>query len=244
MRISIEKNLMVPMRDGVLLATDVYRPDELGPFPTLLTRLPYNKDGQPLTGYFDVIRAVQAGYVVVAQDTRGRWASDGEFNPFFDERDYATAMRTAFINAGLPATIGMLIDTSRNGWGGSGRPAGASTSTDLDTFVNASRIDRRLHRGNWCNQPGGIGARPQADPAPGFDAFVWIKPPGESDGTSDSTQTSPDAEGKRFDAMCDPNAQSRYDPSVKTGALPGAPAAGHWFESAFETLVQNAFPAL
>ncbi len=45
MRISIEKNLMVPMRDGVLLATDVYRSDQPGPFPTLLTRLPYNKDG-------------------------------------------------------------------------------------------------------------------------------------------------------------------------------------------------------
>jgi len=44
MNILIEKNLMVPMRDGVKLATDVYRPAEGGPVPVLLARLPYNKE--------------------------------------------------------------------------------------------------------------------------------------------------------------------------------------------------------
>jgi predicted acyl esterase len=44
MHIFIEKNLMVPMRDGVRLATDVYRPAEGGPVPVLLARLPYNKE--------------------------------------------------------------------------------------------------------------------------------------------------------------------------------------------------------
>ena len=73
-------------------------------------------------------------------------------------------MRNAFIAAGFSSTIGMLLDTSRNGWGGPKRPAGASTSTDLNTFVNATRIDLRIARGNWCNQPGGIGARPVANP--------------------------------------------------------------------------------
>ena len=110
----------------------------------------------------------------------------------------------------------------------------ASTSTALETFVNASKIDRRYHRGNWCNQTGGIGARPVANPEPHIAAFVWIKPPGESDGTSNSTQNKPDAEGKQFDAMCDPTANNRYDASVKTGALPNAPDAGHWFESEFQ----------
>jgi putative CocE/NonD family hydrolase len=109
MRISIEKNLMVPMRDGVLLATDLYRPDQPGPFPVLLTRLPYNKDGQLLSGYFDVLRAVQAGYVVVAQDTRGRWASDGEFNPFFDEaRDGADTIAWAAAQPWSTGAVGMI----------------------------------------------------------------------------------------------------------------------------------------
>jgi uncharacterized protein len=55
----IEKNLMVPMRDGVRLATDVYRPTEGGSVPILLARLPYNKD-LPLAahGAFDILRAV------------------------------------------------------------------------------------------------------------------------------------------------------------------------------------------
>jgi cellulose 1,4-beta-cellobiosidase len=167
-----------------------------------------------------------------------------QWNPYPDERSYATAMRKALVADGFPDTIGMLIDTSRNGWGGAARPAAASSATDLNAYVDASRVDRRLSRGNWCNQPGGIGARPMADPIPGFDAYVWIKPPGESDGTSDSSQTAPDAEGKRFDPMCDPNARSSSDSTVTTGAMPGAPAAGDWFESGFETLVKNAEPAL
>ena len=167
-----------------------------------------------------------------------------QYNQYIDESSYDTAMYNAFVSAGFPSSIGMLIDTSRNGWGGANRPRAANTLPDLNALVDANRVDRRLDRGNWCNQPAGIGARPIANPAPHFDAYVWIKPPGESDGTSNSTQTTPDAEGKRFDAMCDPTANNRYTPSVKTGALPGAPSAGHWFEPAFETLVQNADPPL
>ncbi|GCE21411.1 glucanase [Dictyobacter kobayashii] len=172
-----------------------------------------------------------------------RSANFYQWNQYIDEATYDTDMRNAFIAAGFPSGIGMLIDTSRNGWGGPNRPSGASSSTDLNTFVNATKIDQRLDRGNWCNQAAGIGARPTANPAPGFDAYVWIKPPGESDGTSDKTQTTPDPEGKQFDAMCDPTGNSRYNSAVKTGALPNAPDAGHWFEAEFEILVQNAYPS-
>ena len=114
----------------------------------------------------------------------------------------------------------MLIDTSRNGWGGAARPTAASTSTDLNTYVDASRIDRRIHTGNWCNQSGaGIGERPKASPATGIDAYVWIKPPGESDGSS-SDPRSPNNEGKGFDRMCDPTytGNARNGNSM-TGAL-------------------------
>ncbi|GLV60583.1 glucanase [Dictyobacter sp. S3.2.2.5] len=184
-------------------------------------------------------------YMTANQQVGGnpvRSASFYQWNQYIDEATYDTDMRNAFIAAGFPSSIGMLIDTSRNGWGGPGRPGGASSSTDLNTFVNASKIDQRYDRGNWCNQTAGIGARPTASPAPGFDAYVWIKPPGESDGTSDKTQTTPDSEGKQFDTMCDPNGTSRYNSAVPTGALPNAPDAGHWFESEFEILVQNAYP--
>ncbi|WP_073583978.1 glycoside hydrolase family 6 protein, partial [Vibrio quintilis] len=134
-----------------------------------------------------------------------RSSSFYEWNPYFDEKSYAQEFRKKMIAKGAPSTIGMLIDTSRNGWGGSERPSSASSSTNLDTYVNESRVDRRLHRGNWCNQPGGIGYKPYASPYPGIDAFVWAKPPGESDGISESDyQKDPDDPAKQYDSMCDP----------------------------------------
>jgi uncharacterized protein len=81
----IEKNLMVPMRDGVRLATDVYRPAEGGSFPVLLARLPYNKEVDLAPHGVDPLRSAQAGYAVVLQDCRGRFASEGSFTPMMNE---------------------------------------------------------------------------------------------------------------------------------------------------------------
>lgn len=81
--ILIDKGLMLAMRDGVQLSTDVYRLDNIPPGPALVTRTPYNKEN--ILGGFNVIRAVQAGYAVVVQDVRGRYASEGNFNPQFQE---------------------------------------------------------------------------------------------------------------------------------------------------------------
>ena len=145
-----------------------------------------------------------------------------EFNPRFDERDFATDLRAQFASRGCnaPQQCGMLIDTSRNGWGGPNRPTAVSTSTDLNTYVNQSKVDRRPHRGGWCNQVGaGIGARPTSNTGiPNVDAFVWVKPPGESDGVSQAGVIDPDDPAKGFDAMCDPNAQNRTSSAVRDQA--------------------------
>lgn len=170
-----------------------------------------------------------------------------EWNPLFDELDYTERLRQAFINAGFPDTIGMLIDTSRNGWGGAERPEGVPQGVaDINQYVDTARLDRRHHRGNWCNPAGaGIGELPQVSPlgeGGHLDAYVWIKPPGESDGTSDASQTTPDEEGKSFDQMCSP--QYTAESGYPTGALDGAPPAGHWFHEQFMELVENAHPPL
>ncbi len=174
-----------------------------------------------------------------------RSATFYQWNTYIDELTYDTDMRSAFINAGFPSTIGMLIDTSRNGWGGTDRPTGASTSTDLNTFVNATRIDKRIGRGNWCNQPGGIGARPTANPVAGIAAYVWIKPPGESDGSSSLIPTGPsNPTGKGFDQMCDPNfGGDALNNNLPTGAMANSPVSGAWFQAGFDTLVKNAYPS-
>lgn len=57
----------------------------------------------------------------------------------------------------------MLVDTSRNGWGGTVCPTAASPATSVETYVDGGRVGRRLHMGNWCNQAGaGLGERPKA----------------------------------------------------------------------------------
>ena len=188
-------------------------------------------------------------YMTANQQINGqpvRSSSFFQWNTYIDEQSYDVDLRNAFIAAGLPSTIGMLIDTSRNGWGGPKRPTGPSTSTDLNTFVNATRLDLRIDWGNWCNQPGGIGARPVANPTAGFDAWVWIKPPGESDGSSSLIPTGPgNPTGKGFDRMCDPTfGGDPLNNNMPTGAMPNAPVSGAWFQSGFDTLVTNAFPAL
>ncbi|WP_327341669.1 glycoside hydrolase family 6 protein [Streptomyces europaeiscabiei] len=166
-----------------------------------------------------------------------------DWNQYVDEQSFAQALRDKLVAAGFNSGLGMLIDTSRNGWGGSARPSGPGAQTTVDGYVDASRIDRRIHAGNWCNQSGaGIGERPTAAPASGIDAYVWVKPPGESDGNSAPI---PNDEGKGFDRMCDPtyggNARNGNNPP---GSLPDSPLAGQWFSAQFQQLMRNAYPPL
>lgn len=82
------RDLEVPMRDGTILRADLFLPDREGPFPALLQRTPYDKSGAiDIAGAPDERRATAAGYAVVRQDTRGRYASDGAFVPFEHEAD-------------------------------------------------------------------------------------------------------------------------------------------------------------
>jgi hypothetical protein len=82
-------NVMVPMRDGVRLATDIYLPERSSSggeaFPTVLIRMPYGKDEAycqlPAHGKY----WAQRGYACVIQDVRGRWSSEGRFDPFVNE---------------------------------------------------------------------------------------------------------------------------------------------------------------
>ena len=149
-----------------------------------------------------------------------------QWNRMIDEQTFVDEMRTWFPRHGF------LVDTSRSGWDPTGGTAPA---------------DQRTHRGNWCNIAGaGIGDRPRANPASGVDAWYWIKPPGESDGTSDPSATTPNAEGKRHDPMCGTEDVVRPHGNVlvPTDALDDAPHAGEWFHEQLLMLVQNATPPL
>jgi uncharacterized protein len=92
----VERDVMVAARDGVRLATDIYRPEGAGPFPAVLERTPYDKsapsrseitasDPKPRTREAVAQYFVDAGYAVVYQDCRGRYRSDGSFTKYLSE---------------------------------------------------------------------------------------------------------------------------------------------------------------
>src|SRR5947209_43630 len=96
---SLEQNVAIPMRDGVLLRADVLRPKGEGPFSVLVYRTPYGKHFAQKE-YTIFHRAVQRGYAVVIEDVRGRYASGGEFRPYeneghdgYDTIEWAAAQR-------------------------------------------------------------------------------------------------------------------------------------------------------
>jgi len=84
--VAVERDVRIPARDGVNLAADLYRPAKDGKpldgrFPALLTRTPYNKAGMAKEGEYYAAR----GYVVVANDVRGRYASEGTWRGLIDD---------------------------------------------------------------------------------------------------------------------------------------------------------------
>ncbi|KAI1462582.1 1, 4-beta cellobiohydrolase [Annulohypoxylon moriforme] len=129
-------------------------------------------------------------------------ASDAKYNSCQNEKTYVTKFSAALKTAGFPEHA--IVDTGRN------------AVTGL-----------REEWGDWCNVNGaGFGVRPTADTGLELaDAFVWGKPGGESDGTSDEGAT-------RYDSFC--GKPDAYKPS---------PEAGEWNQAYFEMLIKNAKPA-
>ncbi len=81
----IDQKVMMPMRDGIRLATDIYRPKGNGKYPVVFSRTPYNFntwiDGKMVNGPLQAAyEAVSRGYVYVVQNERGRFFSEGEWD--------------------------------------------------------------------------------------------------------------------------------------------------------------------
>jgi len=114
----VKTTVMVPMRDGVKLSTDVYVPARegkpvSGKFPVLVTRSPYNKNGESGRGNF----FARHGYVFVAQDTRGRYKSEGEPYPLvgegrdgYDTIEWAAAQPWSDGNVGTTGASYLAMD--------------------------------------------------------------------------------------------------------------------------------------
>ncbi|TFY78668.1 hypothetical protein EWM64_g5341 [Hericium alpestre] len=124
-------------------------------------------------------------------------------DPNYDEIHYINALAPELQSAGFSAHF--IVDQGRSG-----------------------QQDLRTAWGDWCNVKGaGFGTRPTTDTGSDLvDSIVWVKPGGESDGTSNSSSP-------RYDSHCG-----------QSDATQPAPEAGTWFEAYFETLVSAANPPL
>lgn len=101
----IKFHVQATMRDGTVLRADVYRPIGEGPWPVLIQRTPYNRRAM-LQMFIDPFQVVSRGYILVHQDTRGRFGSEGEWLPFtYEVEDGYDTVRWA---AGLPGSSGVV----------------------------------------------------------------------------------------------------------------------------------------
>jgi uncharacterized protein len=109
--VTLELNVPVKMRDGVVLRADIYRPESKDKFPVLLERTPYNKQAHANFG----VQAAARGYVVVMEDVRGRYTSEGEWYPFKSESE--DGYDTVEWAAALPNSNGKvgMLGASYNG---------------------------------------------------------------------------------------------------------------------------------
>jgi uncharacterized protein len=102
----MQHNVAMKTRDGVTLRADIYRPNSSGKFPVILMRTPYDKSVSWAVS--PVFKMVPRGYVVIIQDVRGRYASEGEWYPFkheqadgFDAVEWAAALPFADGKVGM-----------------------------------------------------------------------------------------------------------------------------------------------
>jgi len=86
-RVEVRRDVPATMRDGTTLYADIYQPEGEGPYPALLMRLPYDKIGAETITYAHPTWYARQGYLVVVQDVRGRYRSEGEFYPFRHEAE-------------------------------------------------------------------------------------------------------------------------------------------------------------
>ncbi len=170
--VEIRKNVPVRMRDGQPLATDLYLPAGEGKRPAILVRTPYNKDGERAHGAYFAAR----GYVFVAQDTRGRYGSEGRWSFLNDDgRDGHDACEWITAQPWSDGRIGMMGTSYVGGTQHAAAlerapglatviPVDAVSNMGVQSMRNAGAFELRFF--NWIFSIGGPnGSLQSRDPA-------------------------------------------------------------------------------
>lgn len=154
----IDQKIMVPMRDGIRLATDVYRPKTSDPVPIIFSKTPYNfnswRDGKMSTRtYRSALRAVKRGYAYVVQNERGKYFSEGEWDilgpPTTDGYDALTWMAEQPWSNGKVGTIGCSSTAEwQMGTAALNHPAHAAM-VPQGFGAGVGRVGEYYEQGNW-----------------------------------------------------------------------------------------------
>ncbi len=184
---TVQTDVMIPMRDGARMATDLYAPEGAGPFPLLLERTPYGKHlpsrseiraADPTTplARAEVARYfVERGYAVAYQDTRGRWGSDGHFAKYLAEAedgfDAVAALAAHDLSDGRIGMFGLSYCAHTQVAAATlGPPALMAMVADSGGFSNAHRSGVRqggafeLKQATWALRQARVSPEAAADP--------------------------------------------------------------------------------
>lgn len=136
-------NVQIPMRDGTILRADIYRPDDDRAYPAVVARTPYNKQlADPARPW---MKFAASDYIVVVQDCRGRYASEGVFYPFLNEmEDGYDTMEWAAAQPWCTGSVGMYGTSYLEG---TQRLAAAASPPHLKTIVPAQTAGPKRPKG-------------------------------------------------------------------------------------------------
>jgi hypothetical protein len=142
--ITIEHGVEAKMRDGTILRADIFRPTAPGKFPVILKRTPYDKHNEDAADFG--VKGALRGYVVINQDVRGRYTSDGDWYPFLHESNdgYDTVEWAAALpySNGKGARMGVRMLEQHNAGGHCVRR----------TSLESSDRDRDNYHDGWTYQ--------------------------------------------------------------------------------------------
>jgi len=153
-RAEIDKMMMVPMRDGVRLATDVYRPkDHEGPLPTIFWRTPYNFNELRKDRIEMILNAVDSGYAFIIQNERGKFYSEGDWEILgFPRTDGWDALDWISEQPWSDGKVGTIGCSSSAEWqlalAATDHPAHAAM-IPMAAGAGIGKVGRYWEQGNW-----------------------------------------------------------------------------------------------
>ncbi len=153
-RAVVERKVLMPMRDGVHLATDIYRPkDTTGPVPTIFVRTPYNMNTLQGGTLRQVVEAIDRGYAYVGQNERGRYFSEGKFEILgYPRTDGYDALTWIADQTWSNKKVGTLGCSSTAEWqlqlAATNHPAHAAM-VPMASGAGIGRVGEFQEQGNW-----------------------------------------------------------------------------------------------